>query len=159
MNANEVIANRASELRGGKRGDKSVHPTTMSIVVSRATTSFQQPFISRPWMELCTSCSGAQGSARGLAQEGTGVRSYFKIGRTHLQDATPIRLGQEFSGYASQVSMPSPDWSGSRSTLVNWHWEALPWERVLTRIANLRVAPLSQSAKKLDSNFAKRPSF
>lgn len=104
MNTNEVIANRATEILGGKRGAKLVHPndhvnfgqssndvipTAMHIAILEAIESDLIPALKELHQEL-----------DGKAKE---FHSILKIGRTHLQDATPIRLGQEFSGYASQV--------------------------------------------------------
>ena len=104
MNTNEVIANRAIELLGGKRGDKSVHPndhvnvgqssndvipTAIHLATLDSLVNKLQPAL----RELHTA----------LDAKAKEFNDVLKIGRTHLQDATPIRLGQEFSGYASQV--------------------------------------------------------
>src|SRR5436190_3200439 len=105
MNANEVIAGRANEILTGKRGGKDpVHPndhvnksqssndsfpTAMHIAAARAV--HQRLF---PALEAM--------HAR-LAEQAARWDSIVKIGRTHLQDATPLTLGQEFSGYAAQV--------------------------------------------------------
>jgi fumarate hydratase class II len=106
MNANEVIANRASEMLGGRRGEKSpVHPndhvnkgqssndtfpTVMHIAVEQQLGKRLIPGLTR----LQTS----------LLNKADVFSAIVKIGRTHLQDATPLTLGQEFSGYASQVT-------------------------------------------------------
>lgn len=105
MNANEVIANRASELMGGSRGSKTVHPndhvnmgqssndvipTAIHIAVVEAMHRDLMPALHRLHQSLDI-------KARAFDE-------IVKIGRTHLMDATPIRLGQVFSGYASQVS-------------------------------------------------------
>ncbi len=106
MNANEVIANRAIELAGGKIGSKSpVHPndhvnmgqssndvipSAMHVAVVEALHRGLMPALHRLHEAL-----------KKKAHEFDGI---VKIGRTHLQDATPIRLGQVFSGYASQIS-------------------------------------------------------
>ena len=105
MNVNEVIANRASELLGGVRGvDRLVHandhvnkgqssndvfPTAMHLAAVRAIRESVLPAL-----------SGLQIALAGKARE---FSSIVKIGRTHLQDATPLTLGQEFSGYAFQI--------------------------------------------------------
>ncbi len=105
MNANEVIAGRANEILTGKRGDKDpVHPndhvnksqssndcfpTAMHIAAARAV---HQRLL--PALELI--------HAR-LAEQAARWDGLVKIGRTHLQDATPLTLGQEFSGYAAQI--------------------------------------------------------
>jgi fumarate hydratase class II len=105
MNVNEVIANRASELLGGGRGTSSlVHPndevnksqstndtfpTTMHVAAAIALTGQLQPAL-RALRDT-------------LAAKAADFREIVKIGRTHLQDATPLTLGQEFSGYVSQL--------------------------------------------------------
>lgn len=107
MNANEVIASLANERLGGKRGGKSpVHPndhcnrgqssndtfpTAMHIAVAREVQERLMPAL--------THLHGA------LDAKSKAFESIVKIGRTHLQDATPVSLGQEFSGYAAQVAL------------------------------------------------------
>jgi fumarate hydratase class II len=104
MNANEVIANRAIEILGGKRGDKSVHPNdhvnrgqSSNDVIPSAIHIAALEGIQH---DLVPSLRELQGALQKKASE---FKEVLKIGRTHLQDATPIRLGQEFSGYASQI--------------------------------------------------------
>ena len=106
MNLNEVIANRANQLLGGKLGAKTpVHPndhvnmsqssndsfpTAMHIAAARAISSELIPSLAELHREL-------KKKERAFAK-------IVKIGRTHTQDATPLTLGQEFSGYATQVA-------------------------------------------------------
>ncbi len=105
MNANEVIANRASELLGGQRGArKEVHPNdhvnlgqSSNDVIPTAIHLSALAAIER---ELIPALSSLQEAISQKAQE---FMSVIKTGRTHLQDATPIRLGQEFLGYAGQA--------------------------------------------------------
>ncbi len=104
MNANEVIANRAIELLGGKRGDKSVHPNdhvnrgqSSNDVIPAAIHIAALDGIVHQLIPALNELHGA------LLKKAEEFGEVLKIGRTHLQDATPIRLGQEFSGYASQV--------------------------------------------------------
>ena len=104
MNANEVIANRASELLGGKRGDKSVHPNdhvncgqSSNDVIPTAIHLATLDAIVHQLIPALNELYAA------LLAKAQAFGDILKIGRTHLQDATPIRLGQEFSGYASQV--------------------------------------------------------
>ncbi len=104
MNTNEVIANRASELLGGRRGDKSVHPNDH---VNRGQssndvipTALHLAALDLLRHELVPALEELHASLHKKAGE---FQDVLKIGRTHLQDATPIRLGQEFSGYTSQV--------------------------------------------------------
>ncbi len=104
MNANEVIANRASELRGGKRGDKSVHPNDHVNCGQSSNdvipTAIHLAALDGIVHDLLPALKDLRAALHKKAQEFDPI---LKIGRTHLQDATPIRLGQEFSGYASQV--------------------------------------------------------
>ncbi len=104
MNANEVIANRAIEILGGKRGDKSVHPNdqvncgqSSNDVIPTAIHLAAFEAIERQLIPALKELRAA------LETKAKTFDNILKIGRTHLQDATPIRLGQEFSGYASQV--------------------------------------------------------
>ena len=108
MNMNEVLANRASEILGGIRGEErlvhpnddvnkgqssnDVYPTAMSVAAVAAVEAHLLP---------------ALGVLRDtLAKKSAEFASIVKIGRTHLQDATPLTLGQEFSGYVAQL-----DWA------------------------------------------------
>jgi len=104
MNANEVIANRAIELLGGKRGDKSVHPNdhvncgqSSNDVIPTAIHLAALDGIVHHLIPALNELHLA------LLKKVREFHDVLKIGRTHLQDATPIRLGQEFSGYASQI--------------------------------------------------------
>src|SRR5205823_12227353 len=104
MNVNEVIANRAIELLGGKRGDKSIHPNdhvnrgqSSNDVIPTAIHLASLEAIMRSLIPALTELHQA------LLKKSQEFAPILKIGRTHLQDATPIRLGQEFSGYASQI--------------------------------------------------------
>ena len=105
MNVNEVISNRAIEILGGKKGTKKpvhpndhvnksqstndVFPTAMHIAIALKTKEILIPSLNLLNHEL--------------KRKVTKFKSIIKIGRTHLQDATPLSLGQEFSGYQSQL--------------------------------------------------------
>jgi fumarate hydratase class II len=105
MNVNEVLANRASEVLGGERGQKrlvhpnddvnlgqssnDVFPTAMHIAAARTLKESLIPAV--------------QALRDSLAAKSAAFSGVVKIGRTHLQDATPLTLGQEFSGYVSQL--------------------------------------------------------
>ena len=105
MNANEVLANRASEILGGERGpdclvhpnddvnkcqsSNDVYPTAMHVAAVEALRSRVTPAVAA--------------LRDALAEKSEAFRDIVKIGRTHLQDATPLTLGQEFSGYVSQL--------------------------------------------------------
>ena len=105
MNVNEVISNRAIEILGGKKGSKKpvhpndhvnksqstndVFPTAMHIAIALETKNKLLPSLNLLNKELKKKISI--------------FKSVIKVGRTHLQDATPLSLGQEFSGYQSQI--------------------------------------------------------
>jgi fumarate hydratase class II len=107
MNMNEVIANRASEILGGKRGGKSpVHPNdhvnksqstndTFPTSMHIAAVLAIKEQLHKPLIVL----------EEALNKKAKAFQSIVKTGRTHLQDATPLTLGQEFSGYAAQIKM------------------------------------------------------
>ena len=106
MNTNEVIANRANEIIGGRKGDKSgihpndhvnmgqssndVYPTAIHVSAILAINEILMPAL--------------KNLEKALSAKAREFNKIVKIGRTHLQDATPIRLGQEFSGYASMIT-------------------------------------------------------
>jgi fumarate hydratase class II len=106
MNANEVLANRASEIMGGVRGESrrvhpndhvnlgqssnDVFPTAMHVASAQALDG-----------QVLPALRALRATLEAKAQSFSGI---VKIGRTHLQDATPLTLGQEFSGYAAQLA-------------------------------------------------------
>ena len=104
MNGNEVVANRASEILGGARGSKLVHPndhvnrgqSSNDVMPSALHIAARQALIE----DLCPALESLR---RALANKAEEFDAVVKLGRTHLQDATPLRLGQEFGGYAAQV--------------------------------------------------------
>ena len=105
MNANEVIANRAIELLGGKMGSKDpVHPNDHVNRGQSSNDTFPTAMHISAGMEtnhrLIPALKHFQSALHEKAEE---FRDIIKIGRTHLQDATPLTLGQEFSGYARQI--------------------------------------------------------
>lgn len=104
MNSNEVIANKAIELKGGKLGDKSIHPnddvnkaqssndtfpTAMHIAIVEQVHHRLIPMLEKLHVAL--------------SKKTEEFKDVVKIGRTHLMDATPLTLGQEFSGYTQQI--------------------------------------------------------
>jgi len=107
MNANEVISNRAIELLGGEMGSKKpVHPndhvnrsqssndtipTAIHVAAAREIHLRLLPALSRLWTAF--------------SRKSDAFGNIIKVGRTHLQDATPLTLGQEFSGYARQLEL------------------------------------------------------
>jgi fumarate hydratase class II len=104
MNANEVIANRACELLGGQRGGKLVHPNDHVNRGQSSNDAIPTAIHLAALEEIEQSLIPALTELReALSNKSREFGDVLKIGRTHLQDATPIRLGQEFGGYASQV--------------------------------------------------------
>tara|TARA_B100001939_G_scaffold304515_1_gene282922 strand:- start:28066 stop:29490 length:1425 start_codon:yes stop_codon:yes gene_type:complete len=105
MNANEVIANRAIEILGGKIGSKTpVHPNDHVNRSQSSNDTFPTAMHIAAAEELHHALFPALDEMqRLLDQQATDWQHILKIGRTHLQDATPLTLGQEFSGYASQI--------------------------------------------------------
>jgi fumarate hydratase class II len=105
MNANEVIANRANEMLGGKLGAKSpVHPNDHVNMSQSSNDSFPTAMHIAAAEEIARSLDPALTHLQTALQEKSkAFAKIVKIGRTHTQDATPLTLGQEFSGYASQI--------------------------------------------------------
>jgi fumarate hydratase class II len=105
MNANEVIANRANEILGQALGTKApVHPNDHVNLGQSSNDSFPTAMHVAAAEEIHHRLLPAlEHLGNGLAEKAAEFRRLVKIGRTHLQDATPLTLGQEFSGYAAQV--------------------------------------------------------
>jgi fumarate hydratase, class II len=105
MNVNEVIANRANELLGGKRGAKApVHPNDHVNMSQSSNDSFPTAMhIAAARGILADLIPALAELHRALRQKEKAFSGIVKIGRTHTQDATPLTLGQEFSGYAAQI--------------------------------------------------------
>ncbi len=107
MNANEVIANRAIELLGGKLGSKNpVHPNDHVNLSQSSNDTFPTVMHIATALEIHHLLLPALESLyKALRDKQEAFKNIIKIGRTHLQDATPLTLGQEFSGYATQIKM------------------------------------------------------
>ena len=105
MNLNEVIANRANELLGGKLGAKApVHPNDHVNMSQSSNDSFPTAMHIAAAMAIVGDLIPALSELhRALRKKEKAFAHIVKIGRTHTQDATPMTLGQEFSGYAAQV--------------------------------------------------------
>jgi len=106
MNTNEVISNRATELLGGALGSKLVHPNdhvnlgqSSNDVIPTAIHIAASETIQEQLIPALTRLHKA------LDRKAKDFDKIVKIGRTHLQDATPVRLGQEFGGYARQIEL------------------------------------------------------
>jgi fumarate hydratase class II len=107
MNVNEVIANRANEILGGKLGAKEpVHPNDHVNMSQSSNDSFPTAMHIAAMEEIVHLLAPALTHLHAaLAQKSAAFADLVKIGRTHLQDAVPMTLGQEFSGYAAQVEL------------------------------------------------------
>ncbi|CAK6690745.1 Fumarate hydratase class II [Cyanobium usitatum str. Tous] len=107
MNVNEVIANRAIEASGGVLGSKSpVHPNDHVNLSQSSNDTFPAALHVAVAIELERSLIPAVEALRAaLAVKAEAFAAIIKIGRTHLQDAVPLSLGQEFSGYGAQLDL------------------------------------------------------
>jgi fumarate hydratase class II len=107
MNANEVISNRAIEILGGKMGSKKpVHPNDHVNMSASSNDSFPTAMHIAAVLEFENELLPAIKSLRAALQAKVDefeAKKIIKIGRTHLQDATPLTLAQEFSGYVAQL--------------------------------------------------------
>jgi fumarate hydratase, class II len=163
MNVNEVLANRASEILGGARGEgrlihpnddvnksqssNDVFPTAMHVAAVEAIRSRLMPAL----MKLKST----------LAAKSEAFADIVKIGRTHLQDATPLTLGQEFSGYVAQLEQADRHLHGTLphlcelalgGTAVGTGLNAPPGyaERVAAEIARLTGLPFVTAPNKFE---------
>src|SRR6202012_4023857 len=105
MNLNEVIANRANELLGGKRGGKKpIHPNDHVNMSQSSNDSFPTAMHIAAATRITADLVPALAELHlALRKKEKAFARIVKIGRTHTQDATPLTLGQEFSGYAAMV--------------------------------------------------------
>ena len=120
MNLNEVIASRANEMLGGRRGDKSpVHPNDHVNMGQSSNdtipTSLHVAALAQGRRVLRPGLAKLEASLNKKSQETWNI---IKTGRTHLQDATPIRMGQEFLGFAGQVERARRRWAAAESELA-----------------------------------------
>jgi aspartate ammonia-lyase len=110
MNTNEVLANRAAELLGGARGDYSkVHPNDHVNMGQSTNDVFPTATRLAVLMLLPGLLEAARGLAAALVAKSRDFARVLKTGRTHLQDAVPVTLGQEFGGYAANVAQAADD--------------------------------------------------
>lgn len=105
MNINEVLSNRAIEMLGGERGSKKpVHPNDHVNMGQSSNDTFPTAMHIAAVEEIHHNLiPGLEYLHKALVAKGEEFKDIIKIGRTHLQDATPLTLGQEFSGYITQV--------------------------------------------------------
>jgi fumarate hydratase, class II len=161
MNANEVISNRAIELAGGVLGSKKpIHPNDDVNLSQSSNDTFPTAMHVAAAEEIVTKLSPALKRLRDeLAKKSETFASIVKIGRTHLMDAVPLTLGQEFSGYVAQldadlkrIEMTMPDiyelaiGGTAVGTGLNTHPEFA--ERVATKIALYTNLPFRSAPNK-----------
>jgi fumarate hydratase class II len=139
MNVNEVIANRANEMLGGKRGDKSpIHPNDHVNMSQSSNDCVPTAMHIAAAQEIAYGLIPALAHLQAALDKKTrAFARIVKIGRTHTQDATPLTLGQEFSGYAAQVK------SGTART----------------RLALRELYPLAQGGTAVGTGLNAKPAF
>lgn len=163
MNANEVIANRAIEIRGGKIGSRDVHPNDHVNMGQSSNdvipTAIHVSALEEVDKSLIPALKKLHDSLEKKVQEFDDV---VKIGRTHLQDAVPVRLGQEFSAYASMVEHGIKRMESARASLcelaiggtavgtgLNCHPD-FP-ARVVEKVSNWTGVPFREAANKFEA--------
>jgi fumarate hydratase class II len=119
MNANEVIANRATELAGGEVGSREIHPNdhvnygqSSNDVIPTAMHVAALETVERDLLPALATLE------KELAEAAAEFADVVKTGRTHLQDATPVTLGQEFGGYRTQIEKGIERVRGTRERLA-----------------------------------------
>jgi aspartate ammonia-lyase len=110
MNVNEVLANRAAEILGEAKGEyRLVHPNDHVNMGQSTNDVFPTATRLALLLSHVSLVDAARALAASLARKGDAFASVLKVGRTHLQDAVPITLGQEFSGYAACIARAADD--------------------------------------------------
>ena len=150
MNMNEVLANRASEILGGVRGEKRlVHPNDH---VNRGQSSndvfpaaMSLACVDAVRTRVLPSVKALRDT---LAEKSTAFEEIVKIGRTHLMDATPLTLGQEISGWVAQLDHGLKHLESAVPHLESWRWAVLRWAPGSMHILSTRCGsrPRSRSS-------------
>ncbi|MCA1561845.1 MAG: aspartate ammonia-lyase [Acidobacteria bacterium] len=110
MNTNEVLANRAGEILGGQRGGYTVVHPNDHVNMGQSTNDVYPTATRLAVLSMVSELvSAARELAGGLEEKAREFKGILKTGRTHLQDAVPITLGQEFEGYAANVGHAATD--------------------------------------------------
>ena len=124
MNINEVLANRANEILGSPRGSYApVHPNDHVNMAQSTNDTIPTNIRLACLSQLDALVKACEGLRDHLASKGRAFDDIVKAGRTHLQDAMPIRLGQELTAYAGiDRSGHSPHARGGRLFARPWHW-------------------------------------
>jgi fumarate hydratase class II/aspartate ammonia-lyase len=155
MNVNEVLASRAAELLGGKRGDRALVDPNDHVNMAQSTNDVIPTAIRLAALELAPAVIEALGGlAATFEKKARAWDGIVKSGRTHLMDATPIRLGQEVEGWASSLraaagrvrdTLPELSLLGIGGTAVGTGVNAHPRYRklVIAELSKLTGVPLS----------------
>jgi fumarate hydratase, class II len=155
MNVNEVLASRAAELLGGRRGDRALVDPNDHVNMAQSTNDVVPTAIRLAALELAPAVIEAlAGLAATFERKARAWEGIVKSGRTHLMDATPIRLGQEVEGWAATVraaggrvrdTLPELSLLGIGGTAVGTGVNAHPRYRklVIDELARLTGVPLS----------------
>jgi fumarate hydratase class II len=164
MNVNEVIANRAIELLGGELGSKTpVHPNDHVNMSQSSNDSFPTAMHIATVTEIHQRLLPALRHLRdALSERSRAFADVVKIGRTHLQDATPVTLGQEFSAYAHQVELgiarveaclPRLYPLAQGGTAVGTGLNARPEfaERFVSKLVELSALPFTSAVNKFEA--------
>src|ERR1043166_2588513 len=110
MNTNEVLANRAAEILGGARGEYTlVHPNDHVNMGQSTNDVFPTATRLALLIGMRPLVDAARGLASSLQEKAEAFAHVLKVGRTHLQDAVPMTLGQEFGGYAACIARGADD--------------------------------------------------
>ena len=139
MNMNEVLATRSNELLTGKKAGKTpVHPNDHVNLGQSSNDVIPSTIHITALKQIKTRLAPSMdGLYRSLEEKADAFKNVHKIGRTHLQDAVPITLGQEFSGYAGQIKRGLDRLAPLDARLGNWPWGARPSVPGLIPIVNL----------------------
>jgi len=160
MNVNEVISNRAIEIAGGELGSKKpVHPNDHVNMSQSSNDTFPTAMHMAAAEGVVQMLPAVQKLREALDHKARGWQHIVKVGRTHLQDATPLTLGQEFSGYVTQLDRAEGDCRlaverlydlAIGGTAVGTGLNAHPefGERVAKRIAQLTELPFRSHPNK-----------
>ncbi|MEP6643454.1 MAG: aspartate ammonia-lyase [Acidobacteriaceae bacterium] len=169
MNSNEVIANRAVEILGGKLGDYSVvHPNDHVNYGQSTNDVFPTGMRLAALLELEKLYPVTKALTETLEAKGKEFHEILKSGRTHMQDAVPMRLGQEFAAYAGAIRRASDAIRAASDSLreiglggsavgtgINTHPEYRSLAiRNLARISGQKLAPADDMRYAMQSNFA-----
>jgi fumarate hydratase, class II len=160
MNANEVISNRAIELAGGEMGSKKpIHPNDDVNMSQSSNDTFPTAMYIAAAEQLNRLIPAVQNVRNAIAEKAEEFKDVVKIGRTHLQDATPLTVGQEFSGWANllerdierlKMAMPGLFDLAIGGTAVGTGLNSHPefGERAAAKIAELTKLPFKSHPNK-----------